>query len=453
MVTPDDDDVSSQDITDSTYVDDEVLMLAADTPGELDVKIDELLGLLCSVFKAFKLTINWAKGKKEAILTYRGADAGKHWRDRFVDGIPVVSVPDGSTLQVVQQYKHVGSVVTASGTLAPEAQARAKSALAAWYKLAANVFGSSHLSVETKSCLAQSLVFSRLYFGCETWPEVKPAVLRILEAVQTRAARRILESWNTSGTSASPPHHNTTNIELRKRLKWPSVQCELRRRRLQYLSRLCRHAPRSLLALIQSRPGGHRLPWVNTIIEDLCQLRLFHENKLLELSEPADWYNFILQHPCAWKQLVDQYIVYDSIAPVARHEPVFLCQTLPEQKWFACTQCPEDACRVFPTMHSLRSHIVAKHKYRAAARLHVRGDGVCPICKLCFHTRVRAIAHVQRSGSRCALLLHESPQLHPDEVEALDKADKLSVRAAVKAGHARPLALMPGPPKGPKKLG
>ena len=105
-------------------------MLAADTPRDLDLKIDKLLGILCSVFRAFKLTINWAKGKTAAILIYRGAEACKHWRERFVDGIPVVSVPDGSKLHVVQQYKHVGSIVTASGTMAPEAQARAKSALA-----------------------------------------------------------------------------------------------------------------------------------------------------------------------------------------------------------------------------------------------------------------------------------------------------------------------------------
>ena len=64
--------------------------------------------------------------------------------------------------------------------MAPEAQLRAQSALTTWYKLAANVFGSEHLRVETKACLAHSLIFSRLFYACETLPEVQPPVLRIL---------------------------------------------------------------------------------------------------------------------------------------------------------------------------------------------------------------------------------------------------------------------------------
>ena len=243
----------TQDITDTTYVDDELLMLATNTPHDLDQKIDKLLGILCIVFKAFKLTINWAKGKTEAILVYRGPNAGKCWRERFIDGVPTIRDPYGSKLHIVQQYKHVGSIVTANGSMAPEAQLRAQSALATWYTLAANVFGSEHFRVETKACLAHSLIFPRLFYACETWPEVQPPVLRILEAVQTRVARRILNSWNTAKPDDAGIIRHTTNIELRRRLQWPSIECELRRRRLRYLLRVCRCALRSLLALLPAK--------------------------------------------------------------------------------------------------------------------------------------------------------------------------------------------------------
>ena len=453
--------VHLQDVADTTYVDDELLMLAADTPDALDQKIDKLLEILCTVFSAFKLTINWAKGKTEAILVYKGPNASKHWRERFIDGVPIIRVRDGSKLHIVQHYKHVGSIVTANSNMAPDAQLRARSALAAWYKLAANVFGSEHLSIATKTSLAHSLIFSRLFYACETWPEVQPPVLRILEAVQTRVARRILDSWNTAkpdvSTGVVPLH--TTNVELRRRLRWPSVECELRRRRLKHLLRLCRYAPRSLLAMLQAKVRGRRLPWITTVLRDIAEMRRFYGQKLLELAEPcADpmlWMRFILCNPGAWGQYIDGYIFHESTAPVARHEPIFMQpqgmgQTT-EQGWLVCERCPEHARRIFPTARSLRAHVVAMHHHRAIAREYVGASGICPVCKLCFHTRLRAVAHIQRAGSRCATLLHECTQLHPDEVAALDEADRSAVRAAVRAGHARPLATRPGPFKGPKK--
>ena len=211
--------------------------------------------------------------------------------------------------------------------------------------------------------------------------------------------------------------------------------------------------------MLQAKVRGRRLPWITTVLRDIAEMRRFYGQKLLELAEPcADqmlWMRFILCNPGAWGQYIDGYIFHESTAPVARHEPIFMQpqgmgQTT-EQGWLVCERCPEHARRIFPTARSLRAHVVAMHHHRAIAREYVGASGICPVCKLCFHTRLRAVAHIQRAGSRCATLLHECTQLHPDEVAALDEADRSAVRAAVRAGHARPLAAMPGPFKGPKK--
>ena len=71
-------------IFDATFVDDEAIMLAADTPQKLDTAITTLLKCLETVFAAFKLTINWSRGKTEALCTYRGKQAGDHWKARFI---------------------------------------------------------------------------------------------------------------------------------------------------------------------------------------------------------------------------------------------------------------------------------------------------------------------------------------------------------------------------------
>ena len=114
---------------------------------------------------------------------------------------------------------------------------------------------------------------------------------------------------------------------MRRRLQWPSVECELRRRRLKYVLRLCRCAPRSLLALLQAKVRGRRLPWIGTILCDIAKMRGFHEHKLLELLEPsADpvyWLRFIMCNPGAWKQYIDLYIFFESTAPAARHDSIY----------------------------------------------------------------------------------------------------------------------------------
>ena len=47
-------------------------MIAATTAQELDKAIDCLLRCLESVFAAFKLTINWSRGKIEALFRTGG---------------------------------------------------------------------------------------------------------------------------------------------------------------------------------------------------------------------------------------------------------------------------------------------------------------------------------------------------------------------------------------------
>ena len=242
-----------------TFVDDEAIMLAADTAQGLDNAIVCLLRCLESVFAAFRLTINWSRGKTEAILTYRGVQAGTHWRARFTSEGPTITTPSGAMLHIVAEYKHVGSIITENNNLAPEILKRAARALDAWYQLADRVFGSPHVPTSVKSSLAYSLIFTRLLYAAETWTTLTPASLRVLDTVQARVARRILGTWYTKHDSedhTSDRADHTTNEEDRRSLGWPSIECELRRKRLAYAARICRYAPDTLRALLQARCAG-----------------------------------------------------------------------------------------------------------------------------------------------------------------------------------------------------
>ena len=400
----------------------------------------------------------------------------------------MIHTPSGATLHIVNEYAHVGSIVSVTNNLAPEIHKRANNALDAFFQIAARVFGSPHIPISVKSSLAYSLIFTRLLYAAETWTPPSPAMLRVLDAVQSRVTRRILGTWydaklgdrrvveqGSEGASRfalpvverATSHEdkdavsrgNTTNEDDRRTLGWPSIECELRRKRLAYAARLCRAAPDTLRALLQYRHEGRPLLWVNTLYDDFAALRAFHAPKLDELPLPSDcmqsWCTFIISFPAAWKAYVRSYIFYTSSALTSRRVPIFEHQLLAcpssaapsalQPGWFRCQLCISTACRVFPSERALRAHHVAGHGVRCRTRAFIDSDGRCPVCGLNFHTRIRAIAHAQRKSSACSHKIQLCKPLPDDRIRILDADDAASRRAARKSGHATPLATLPGP--------
>ncbi len=443
-------------VFDTTYVDDEAILLAAPSPAELDKRVGIMLEELVATFSRFKLTINWDKGKTEALLVYRGDGAGQHLRALYHDGLPWFLTPDGCKLHVVHEYKHVGSLVAQSENLASEAQARADSALRAWYKTAARVFGSRHLPEQVKLSLADSLIFSRLYLAVETWAPEAPGPLRTLEAVQTRVLRRIAGNWASAAAGpCSDGHHALSNEELRRRLGVPAVETELRRRRLLYLPRLAQNAPDTLRALLQASPRGKPLPWVTLLVGDLQALRDYYPHKLAELPSPlvdsTPWVSLAVQFSWAWRSLVKGYVNFASALSINRCGPCYEDPAKAEQAGVPCTMCPQGARRLFASTRAMRAHQAKNHGVRREARHYVEEDGRCPACWHSFHTRQRAIIHLQQRAPKCQACMPDLLPLSLERLAELEAADAKALRAARRAGHPTPLAQLPGPQKGPKK--
>ena len=461
--------VCQHEVCDTTYVDDEAVMLAAATPAELDLRIASALVSLCRIFEIYGLNINWAKGKTEAILLYRGKGASQHWKARFRDGTPSIDTPVENVLNIVSAYKYVGSIVEASESLSAEAQARAASSLAAWYRIAARVFGSPLIPRAVKLRLAYSLIFSRLFYGVETWAPSSIAPLRVLEAVQTRVARRIAECWVRAGAqptaasmddeAASGDRSSRSNESVRRELGMISVQAGLRRRRLLFLPRLHIHAPDSLRALIQSTPRGQPLPWVQLLLEDLRAVKAFHAWKLHELPAPETdaraWVALASCHRGAWQQLVREATTeFRSALTCTRRHPVFAqpnCADDPAITGVVCYECPPEARRVFSSQRAMRAHQAAAHAQRRGARNFIDNDGVCPGCGHCYGTRARAIVHATKVLACADAIASRGVRLDPKHVEQLDVHDADCAKTGRRSGHPTPLVRTPGPARGPKR--
>ena len=114
----------------------------------------------------WKLTGNHAESN--VFLCYRGKNATKYLDKRRVgaNGSLQVKVPNARVaITVVSKYTHSGSCITADGSLAGDARAKTRSALAAYMPISNKVFGSRRIGTTHKLWFNDSLVLSRLLFN------------------------------------------------------------------------------------------------------------------------------------------------------------------------------------------------------------------------------------------------------------------------------------------------
>ena len=111
-----------------------------------------------------------------------------------------------------------------------------------------------------------------------------------------------------------------------------------------------------------------------------------------------------------------------------------------------CNQCPANSEGQFPswsTQKALASHMRAKHKEKCMFRVYIDADGVCPVCKTQFKSRIRCLAHVsdkRRTKCSSALVAGHYKQLATVTVERLDLSDREERRLAQQSGHSQPIA-------------
>ena len=115
-------------ILDVTFVDDECIMLAADDPESFPSAIDCCTRVLSTTFQLLKSI--GVPGKTECLIQM----VGKLGRDIVVkkwrcdDGLSIPVRQSDMRINVVDRYRHLGTIVMANGNDVPNAHLRAKSA-------------------------------------------------------------------------------------------------------------------------------------------------------------------------------------------------------------------------------------------------------------------------------------------------------------------------------------
>ena len=434
---------------DATYVDDEALVLVARSPILLDKAIDKLLEVLVDVFSKYGLNINWAPGKTEAMLKYRGKNATKCMENRRVNGTIFIKLPtcaSAESVVVVDKYKHVGSVTAISSSDMYEVQHRCSEAIGAYSPIACKIFGSPQIGVWLKFHFLGSLVLSRLLYCVHTLTMSSKGVGK-LNAVYMRALRRI------SGHMRYDAHCELNDLQVREQCMQPSIDCLLVRARLRYIKRICSHSTQALYIILCMQHKGKPIPWVAQLKGDLIIMR--HHSHAQGLIMPSceselDAWAALFNNKSAWESAVQSIFFMTSVSDKQSISSINNINAgINPINMHICLECEPHAQGMrtcFSTSKSLQSHMRAKHKTLCEFRCYVNADGKCPVCLTVFNSRIRCIAHLSdRRRTKCSDIISggQIRKLAVATVARLDLLDRESRRLAQRTGHSHPIAQGP----------
>jgi hypothetical protein len=158
-------------ICDVEFVDDAVFMFDDASPTLLIAKVAAVLDIIVDTFSEHGLTANLKLGKTEVMLKLIGHHSRTALRELHLDkasGNKLITSPKSRSVQIVDQYQHLGTIRTTSGLMHKDAKLRSSKCTAAFVPVAGNIYANRDISMKTRLMLANGCCFSRLCYGLDT---------------------------------------------------------------------------------------------------------------------------------------------------------------------------------------------------------------------------------------------------------------------------------------------
>ena len=399
-----------------TWADDVAIELATLEPSLLVPTLQKLAGAVCELFAQHGFTVNLKPGKTSAVLSFRGKGAPDLRRKYLVEERQCELTIGNTTvgLPLLCQYTHLGVKTTAAAHLEHEVRQRIGQALSAFHPIRRSLIGNKNLSQTTRCRLVESLLLSKLFFGCGAWSSLPASLLRKIEHTMTIFYREALDQQFWRGSRCS-------DEVLYSKYKLLPAKARISRDRLIYASSLARDGPgflRERLQLIhQGRPDES---WLAYLERDMAWL-----HSLIPNVHDADWnanwatrWAFWSAEQKAWHRMVthackvykaqehNMYVVrqwhqqiFDSLMSRGAKIPAWTDAdaSLTEQlKNFKC-HCGKS----FETKRGLAVHQLKVHQTHAPEFKYASGT-TCPACLKCFWSTKRLRQHLSympRSGA------------------------------------------------------
>lgn len=157
----------------ATWADDLAILLAFHTVEDLVSKFPIAVHALLEVLGEFGTQASMGEAKTAAIIQPRGKGAIALRRKLFATHPatwPIITEHAVVRLPLASQYKHLGGLVAAAGTMVIEIRARVSKARSSFWRIAQKVLRNEHFPIQTRAKIFQSTVLSVLNWGSGAWP-------------------------------------------------------------------------------------------------------------------------------------------------------------------------------------------------------------------------------------------------------------------------------------------
>ena len=398
-----------------TWVDDLAVPVTASHPAELIPNIRRVLQHIHQVFCSKGLQINYAKGKTETVVMFRGVDADAQrlafFSTHHESYIAASTETHVFRVRAVASYKHLGVRFQMDSDLQHELQCRSSQARVAFNELRRPLFRNCAISIPARLQLLNSLVFSKLLYGAGTWYEVPRRVLQKLDSAVMRYYRSIVDNgfWKDG---------QSTDDALRAQHRLPTIRVLLAMARLRFLRHVASHDHgyhRDLLLEERKLSKG----WLYEVEDDLRWMRSCVDLPLLPPTPDSDesWTDFfawIRETQPRWttwvRKALRMHHLRESMAGecIHFHQQIWtelrdggavLHDPVAEENGEGRHACPE-CLATFITPTAVAVHRAKKHGIHSPIKDYVQSE-VCPGCLKHMWTSQRVVQHLRYRPNRC----------------------------------------------------
>ena len=239
-------------VHDVSYVDDASAYTWGQDPQEVVDNVKNIVAIYHEEFLRHGLQLNYAAGKSECLVALRGKGAKAVREQVFVADKAMLTVEFQAgtlLLRVVDAYKHLGGIVTSSGSQCRELQARIKAMNAGIAALNRLVMARHEVPRKDKIQLCATLADTRLFLYAGTWTSLGAAQQKALHGPRMHILRRATNMYRSS------ENDNATDREVLVAAGCYTIDVQVAMLRLLFFARLVRWGTAPLFAVLQAGDG------------------------------------------------------------------------------------------------------------------------------------------------------------------------------------------------------
>ena len=402
------------------WMDDLCLCFAAPSSEAVLQKATVATSLLLDTLEEHAMTPNLKPGKTELLVSLRGrgvrAVKARLFGPNSTRSLPILGEHRCHSLSVVGQYQHLGGLLHHGGDHRHEMRRRVAIAHQSFNRLRKSIFGNKAIALDRKAQLFDSLIMSKLLYGCESWVLRTWQHKQFLHSAIMRLYRRLLGVRHDAALcddSICVALNVLTPTEL------------LRRARLRYLGTLHRCFDAVTWDVLHSD-----LEWCALVRDDLCWMwnQISTSSSLSDpASSLASWRYLWCYHGGYWKGLIKRACLHaclqrsnDLQVRQGHHQILDLLSeqgsivpgplrdvapvVVPPGK-FGCLGCQ----RAFRSRAGEGAHMFRCHGIISSLRWLYDGTA-CPSCLREYHSVDRLQAHL-RHHDQCRQVLQNLPPI------------------------------------------